>query len=396
MISESNVHKLEPVSNLQKKIMIIAAEASSAHYAAKLIREWKKQNDQHYFFGVGSDEMESLGFRRIGKSEEMAVMGIAEIVQHYSFLKNIFYQLLAAAENQKPDIVILLDYPDFNLRLAKKLKTMNIKVFYYISPQVWAWRKNRIHDIKAYCEKVFLLFPFEKTFYDQHSVSNEFVGHPLLEDLNTELLNPDKIFFQRSKYGISANEKVLALMPGSRKSEIEQHFQIQQDVARRLLIQHKDLRLLICVAPPLSKEYILQKLENFNLPYILLKEDPNLMISMSDYVLVASGTATLMVGLLEKPMVIMYKMKWLTGVIGHILIRNLKFFGLVNLILDEEVVPERKQKQANVEELTSLMNRFITDQKHTDITIQKLKKLKTLLGEIGATRRVVAALNKYL
>jgi lipid-A-disaccharide synthase len=388
------------IKPLNKRIMIVAAEASSTHYAAQLMREWSKENSSnsanHYFFGVGSNEMESLGFNRIGKSEEMAVVGIAEIIEHYGFLKNIFYKLLAESEKNRPDIVILMDYPDFNLRLAKKLKEMGIKVFYYISPQVWAWRKNRIYDIKAYCEKVFLLFPFEKAFYDLYEVPNMFVGHPLLDDLNPDLLDSDKVFFQRSKYGISSKEKVLALMPGSRHSEVEQHFQIQQDVARKLMIKYPHLRLLICVAPPLSKEYILQKLENFNLPYILLKEDPNVMISMSDYVLVASGTATLMVGLLEKPMVIMYKMKWLTGLIGKMLIRNLKFFGLVNLILDEEVAPERKQKFANVNELTGLLEKFINDEDHVHQTKQKLKKLKTSLGDKGAASRVVRALNKYL
>lgn len=376
--------------------MMIAAEASSAHYAVQLLKEWQAQNCKHDFFGVGSNEMETLGFRRIGKSEEMAVMGIAEIIEHYSFLKNIFHQLVAEAVSNRPDIVILLDYPDFNLRLAKKLKLMGIKVFYYISPQVWAWRKSRIYDIKAYCEKVFLIFPFEKAFYDSYQVPNEFVGHPLLDDLNPDLLNPEKINFLRSKYGIKPEEKVLALMPGSRHSEIEQHFQIQQQVATNLMVKHKHLRLLICVAPSLNKDDMLKKLENFTLPYLLLKEDPNLMIAMSDYVLVASGTATLMVGLLQKPMVIMYRMKWITGVIGNLLIRNLKFFGLVNLVLDREVVPERKQEFANTIELTKLMDRYISDSDYTLKTIEQLKQLQTALGDRGATTRVVKALNQYL
>lgn len=383
--------------------MMIAAEASSTHYAAQLIREWQTQLkskklpfDKIDFFGVGSLEMESLGFSRIGKSEEMAVMGIVEIAQHYSFLKKIFYQLVEAAEKQRPDVVILMDYPDFNLRLAKKLKAMGIKVFYYISPQVWAWRKSRIHDIKRDCEKVFLLFPFEQKFYEQYQVPYEFVGHPLLDDLNPDLLDKEKIQFQRSKYGISPKEKVLALMPGSRRSEIEQHFQIQQDVAKNLSLKYNHLRILVCVAPPLSKEYLQQKMENFNLPYILIKEDPNQMISLADYVLVASGTATLMVGLLEKPMVIMYRMKWLTGVIGQILIRGLKYFGLVNLILDEEVVPERKQGDVTVPEITKLVDRYISDPTYTEKTIQNLKKVKLLLGDKGAAHRVVQSLNQYL
>lgn len=384
----------------QKKIMIVAAEASSTHYAAGLLREWQKENlataQKHYFFGVGSNEMEAMGFHRIGKSEEMAVVGLAEIIEHYSFLKNIFYNLLAEAQKLKPDIVILMDYPDFNLRLAKKLKAMGIKVFYYISPQVWAWRKSRIHDIKRDCEKVFLLFPFEKTFYDNYGVSNEFVGHPLLDDLDDSLLDAEKNKFRRAKYGISENEKVLALMPGSRHSEIEQHFDLQQQVAKNLLLKHKNLRILVCVAPPLSKDFILQKLENFSLPFILLKEDPNHMIALADVVLVASGTATLMVGLLEKPMVIMYKMKWLTGIIGQLLIRGVKYFGLVNLILNEEVVPERKQNQATLAELTQLTDRYLTDTHYTQSVIEKLKKVRHSLGNKGAAKRVVASLNMYL
>ena len=137
-------------------------------------------------------------------------------------------------------------------------------------------------------------------------------------------------------------------------------------------------------------------MENFNLPYILIKDDPNQMISLADYVLVASGTATLMVGLLEKPMVIMYRMKWLTGVIGKILVRGVKFFGLVNLILDEEIVPERKQGEVTVPEITKLMDRFISDSAYTAKTIQNLKNIKLRLGDKGAAQRVVKSLNHYL
>ncbi|MBC7458807.1 MAG: lipid-A-disaccharide synthase [Bdellovibrionaceae bacterium] len=384
--------------------MIIAAEASSAHYGAKLIKLWKKQErdggPKIEFFGVGTQEMEDLGFRRIGYAEEMAVVGLVEVIKHFSHLKAVFNRLIKEASKQRPDFVILMDYPDFNLRLAKKLKAMDIKVFYYISPQVWAWRKSRIHDIKAYCEKVFLIFPFEKIFYDHFEVPNDFVGHPLIEDLDESLYNKTLIQGHRQKYGIKNDELVLALMPGSRHGEIERNFPIQLESAKIILRKYKHVRLSICVAPTLTREHLLPYLENFSFPYLMIKDEPNRMICMADLILVASGTATLMVGLLEKPMVIMYKVNWLTGVIGNWLV-DIKFFGLINLVLDKETVPERKQGQTDPKHLAMLLEKYITDPKYTQSVINDLKQTKKALGydeadKKTATQKVIEALNKYL
>ena len=339
--------------------------------------------------------MEAAGFERIGKSEEMAVVGAAEIVKHYTHLKAVFNKLVAQAEARRPQVVILMDYPEFNLMLAKKLHTINIKCFYYISPQVWAWRKGRIETIKKYCEKAFLLFPFEAEFYKSKNVPYEFVGHPLLDELNEDFLNPEKIRFSKEKYGIKSTEKLLALMPGSRRGELDQHLDIQLEVARRLMLKYPSLRTAIFLAPSIRKEEMQARLENFKSPYILLQDDPNKMISMADYLLVASGTATLMVGLLQKPMVIMYKLKWLTGVFAKFFI-HVKFFGLVNLILDKEVVPERKQAAANPDELFKLLDRFVSDPEYTAGVIEELKNLTLHLGKKGATKRVAESLEKYL
>jgi len=383
----------------QNSVMIIAAEASSAHYAAQLMRYWHKNKLSVDIFGVGSAEMESLGQKRIGYSEDMAVVGLAEVVAHYSDLKKVFNNLVAEAIRRKPRFILLMDYPDFNLRLAEKLKKelgQDIKVFYYISPQVWAWRQGRIHTIKKYCDKVFLLFPFEVDFYKKFNVPHEFVGHPLLDDLNPELLDQSLQSYARERYGIKASEKVLALMPGSRRSEVEFNFHIQLETARLLVKKYSDLRIMILVAPTLSKEYLQSKLEHFNSPYILIKEDPNQMISMADFVLAASGTATLMVGLLQKPMVIMYRMKWLTGVLAKMLVKGVPFFGIVNLIMNEEVVPERMQAEANPEELARLLQRYIEEPDYRLSTIAKLAQLQHRLGDHGATARIGEALAKYL
>ncbi len=213
--------------------------------------------------------------------------------------------------------------------------------------------------------------------------------------MDPDLIDPVKIQYQKEKFGIKKTEKLLALMPGSRRGELDQHLDIQLEVAKRLLIKHDHLRLAVFVAPTIRKEEMIARLDNFKSPYMLMQDDPNKMISLADYVLVASGTATLMVGLLQKPMVIMYRVKWLTGVFGRMLVR-VKFFGLVNLILDREVVPERKLAYANPDELFKLMDRFVSDPEYTKETIEALKQLPQFLGEKGATSRVASTLEKHL
>jgi lipid-A-disaccharide synthase len=384
------------MSSSPKNVLIIAAEASSAHYAALLIRHWKSLGCNHYFYGVGSQEMESLGFHRLGRAEEMAVVGVAEIWDQWAVIKAAFDSCVRQIEERRPDVVLLMDYPDFNLRLGKKMRAAGIKVFYYISPQVWAWRKSRIHDIKEVCEKVFLLFPFEKAFYDEYEVPCEFVGHPLLDDLDLRLIEPETLAQRRAQYGVTGSERILALMPGSRRGEIAQHMALQLEVAKTLLKTYPHLRLMIFLAPSLKREILDPYLNSVGDNYIILQDEPNRMISLAHYVLVASGTATLMVGLLEKPMVIMYRVKWLTGVIGNFLTRGLKFFGLVNLILDREVVPERKQAEANHDELVRLLKCYIDSEEHTKMTVLALRELKMRLGDRGATARVAEQLESYL
>lgn len=376
--------------------MIIAAEASSAHYALKLMQHWKAKGKDYHFFGVGSNEMELNGFERLGKSEEMAVVGAAEIFAQYSKLKSVFDRLVQSAKERQPKIVIVMDYPEFNLFLSRKLYGLGLKIFYYISPQVWAWRKERVETIKKFCVKAFLLFPFEVDFYKSRDVPYEFVGHPLLDELDPELFDKQKISAHREKYGIKSSENILALMPGSRKGELDQHLNIQLEVARRLLKKHSDLRLMIFLAPTITKENMQARLENFRSPYILIQDDPNKMISLAHYVLVASGTATLMVGLLHKPMVIMYRMNWMTGILAKLFVRGVKYFGLVNLILGQEVVPERLQSAANPNELFKLMDRFIVDFTYREKTIEELKKISSFLGDKGATDRVAKTLESYL
>lgn len=377
-------------------VMIVAAEASSALFAQRLLEHWEKIGLKIEAFGVGTRQMEQLGFERIGKSEEMAVVGIAEAIEHYSHLKLVFNNLVKAAEERKPRVVIVLDYPDFNLMLSKKLHAMNIPVVYYVSPQVWAWRKSRIHKIKKYCQEVLLLFPFEKKFYEQNNVPHYFVGHPALDDLNPELLDRKSQLLARSRYGIKDTDIVLGLMPGSRKSEVRQLLQVQLETAKLLVKKLPNLKVFLLVAPTFDVDYLKDQLAESQFPIHLIKDEPFKMISMVDYMLVASGTATLMVGLLEKPMLIMYKMKWLTWIIAKIFVRGIKFMGLVNLILQKEACKEFFQLQVTPENMSKEVQRLIEDQSYRESVIQDLKSLKVFLGDKGATERVASRVMRYL
>lgn len=377
------------------EVLIVAAEASSVTYAQRLLEYWQQQHFPVKAFGVGSQDMEKLGFERIGKAEEMAVVGAAEIISAYSRLKKVFDDLVAAAAVRRPKVAIVMDYPEFNLMLSKKLHALGIPVVYYISPQVWAWRKGRVKTIKKYCKKVFVLFPFEVPFYQEHQVPCEFVGHPILDELDEKLFDPEYFKTHRNQCGIRDDEVVLGLMPGSRNLELKQHFAIQLEVARRLAKKYQNLKILILVAPTFEKEKLEPYLEDFRLPYMIMKDEPSRMVHLADFVLVASGTATLMVGLLQKPMVIMYRMKFLTGVFARLFIRGVKFFGLANLILNREVCPERWQSEANPDTLFELMDRYFQDPKYAARVKEELGGLRQHLGDKGATQRVARSLEEF-
>lgn len=380
---------------MKPRVMIVAAEASSAIYAEKLILHWKTEGFDVECFGVGTKSMESLGFERLGKSEEMAVVGAAEIISHFGLLKSVFDRLVEEASLRRPHVVIVMDYPEFNLMLSKRLHKMGLKVVYYISPHVWAWRQGRIHTIRKYCTQVLLLFPFEVPFFEKYKVPCRFVGHPILDEISEGSLDPRLTLEARRRCGIQDSDTVLGLMPGSRRLELKQHFSIQLEAAKILLRRHPKLRLLILVAPTFEKEDLHPYLEDFRFPYMVQKDDPAKMIQLCDLLLVASGTATLMVGLLQKPMVIMYRMKWLTGVLAKLIVTGVKYFGMVNLILNREVAKERFQSEANPETLAEDLERILSDSEYRQTLVRELAEIPKHLGHKGATARVAEALREY-
>lgn len=377
------------------QVLMIAAEPSSVLYAERILQEWKASKRSVQAFGVGSKLMQSMGFDLIGCSDDMAVMGLIEILKHYRFLKSVFDQILVEVDRRKPDFAVLLDYPGFNLKLAKELKKRGIPVIYYIPPQVWAWKQDRVYQIKENCDLVLSLFPFETEFYQKYSVNVKFVGHPLLDELDLSLAETAKVAMRKSQMGFAESDIVLGLMPGSRRSELEFNFPTQLLTARNLMQKYSNLKLVVMVAPNFEKSDLEPFFDNFRLPYVMLKDEPFKMIQAVDLVLVTSGTATLVVGLMEKPMIIMYKVKALTAFLARFLVPKDFIFGLVNVMHGRKVAPEIMQAEANPKRLTEELDRLIQDEKYRFEMIEKMKQLKFMLGERGATRRVVAALEPY-
>lgn len=377
------------------RVLIVAGEASSSLYAQRILEAWQASGRKVDAFGIGSREMEALGFRRLGKSEEMAVVGLSEVIKHFPLIRRVYHSLLDECDRIKPDFALLLDYPDFNLRLAKELKKRGIKVVYYISPQVWAWRRGRVKLIKKVVDEILVLFPFEETFYREHGMKVSFVGHPLLDELvrrDSEGKSLPNI--RREKFGLQPFETVLGLMPGSRESELKHHLQDQLAAAELLAKRYPQVRPVLLCAPTIERERLQGEVSNLSVPVQIIKADPLDMIEMCDILLVASGTATLMVGLLEKPMVIMYRMSPITAWFAKRLVTHTKFFGMVNLILEKEAMRELFQEAASPEGMATQLEQLLDENVRREKVLD-LKLLKEKLGAVGATSRVVLRLEEY-
>lgn len=345
-------------------------------------------------FGIGSRAMEKLGFECIGRSEEMAVVGLQEVIKHFPLIRSVFFNLLDEAKKRRPKFALLLDYPDFNLRLAKKLKALGIPVIYYISPQVWAWRTGRVKLIKRVVDHMLVLFPFEEPFYREHGVRVDFVGHPLLDELPPPMSEKD-FLFEKQKFGLGADELVLGLMPGSRHSEIQHHLQTQLEAAAMVMRRNPNVQPVLMLAPTLERSDVEPYLAGFPFSIQIIKDEPLKMIALADVLLVASGTATLMVGLMEKPMVIMYRMNAVTAWLAKRLVTKTKFFGMANLIMDRQVVPELFQEDANPERLASELLRYLEDPTERERVRKDLALIKERLGNKGATANVARILDGY-
>ena len=359
-----------------KKIVIIAGEESGDIHAAALIQQLKARFSNIEISGIGGKHMQNAGATLIYDLARYGVTGITEVVRFLRILRKAFQAIKAHLKAQKPDLLILVDYPGFNLRLAKYAKRkLGIKIIYYISPQIWAWKGNRIHLIKECVDKMAVIFPFEKTIYEKAGVPVSFVGHPLVEKIPSTI----NLLAAREKLHLPPHKMVIALLPGSRNNEIEKHMPILQETAVLLDKQLPNLHFVLPIAETINVEKIKAYFTNQNLSLTYSQGNAIDCMAAADFVIVASGTASLECALLEKPMCIIYKSSLLTYIAAMRLIK-VKFLGLCNLLANKMIVPEFLQYDCNAIELSQYILNFRNDLNQPQKMISQLSDIKESLS----------------
>jgi lipid-A-disaccharide synthase len=360
--------------------MIIAGEASGDLHGSGVVRELKRRHPKLEIFGVGGDRMKAAGMQLIYHINELSFMGFAEVLRHLPIIRSVKRALEMVLKFRRPDVLLLIDYPGFNLPFAATAKRNGVKVVYYISPQVWAWHRSRIKRMRGVVDKMLVIFPFEADLYRKEGVDAEFVGHPLLEVLRSNL--DRKGFFKR--YDLDPNRKLLGLFPGSRLQEVENIFPEMLKGAR-MIAREQEMQIAVAVAPTLDEKHFqpFYNLEGIH----LIKGATYEAMDHSDFALVTSGTATLETALFTTPMVVVYKTSWLTYLIGRAMVR-IKNIGLVNIVAGKRIVPELIQHRATGANLAREALKILRNESVLITMREELSKVRERLGEIGASQRV--------
>lgn len=346
-----------------KRVMIIAGEASGDLHAAKLVREVNEKNADITFYGIGGKNMVAAGVETLVDSAELAVVGLFEVLAHWNTISGALKKMQHLLRTEPPDLLVLTDYPDFNLRLAKTAKECGVKVLYYISPQVWAWRQKRVFKIRKLVDMMAVVFPFEETFYKKYDVPVRFVGHPLVDEIhvtNSETALKDEFLLDNDK-------PIIGLFPGSRQSEIKRLLPIIVDSAKQIIKEKPDAQFIIPVASTLNEDDILPYFNDVELDMRIISERSHDVMSVCDAVITVSGTVTLELSLLQIPMVVINKISRLSY---FLVTRTLKLdhIALCNIVANKRVVPELIQNEATVEKISrSLLELLDNTEERTKI-----------------------------
>lgn len=371
------------------KYYIIAGEASGDLHASNLMKELKKKDSSAEFRCWGGDLMQGQGGEIVKHYRDLAFMGFIEVALNIrTILGNIKFCKKDIISN-KPDALILVDYPGFNLRIAEFAHQNGIKVFYYISPQIWAWKKSRVHKIKRFVDRMVVILPFEKDFYARYDYDVDFVGHPLLDMIDSLPKNDANEFHQEN--GLS-EKPIVALLPGSRKQEIK----IMLSVMLTVVKDFPEYQFVIAGAP--SQEGSLYESIIGRTNVKLIEGQTHKLLQNSYAALVTSGTATLETALFEVPEVVCYKGSFISYQIARRVVDQtiIRFISLVNLIMDREVVKELIQKNFNTTNLRKELSRILSDEKSRSQMSQDFKELKQKLGGAGASEKTAKILVDHL
>lgn len=359
------------------KYYIIAGEASGDLHGSNLMKSLLKEDANAEIRFWGGDLMQNVGGTLVKHYRELAFMGFAEVILNLKTILNNIKFCKSDIAKYNPDVIIFIDYPGFNMRIAKWAKERNIKTHYYISPQIWAWKENRIKDIKRDFDKLYVILPFEKDFYEKkHNFPVEFVGHPLIDAIHNRKIIDGNQFRKEN----NLDEKpIIAILPGSRKQEISKMLSLMLSVVN----DFQDYQFVIAGAPSQEYSFYQQFLKGKNIKFVANKTYD--LLSNSHAALVTSGTATLETALFKVPEVVCYKGSWVSYQIAKRII-TLKYISLVNLIMDEEVVTELIQNDCNPLKIKTELTKILEESNRKKL-FEKYDELEQKLGGIGASEK---------
>ncbi len=368
------------MSKTARKIMIVAGEPSGDMHAAALIKALRSDESSVRFdcFGMGLEQTQRAGLRRLVDARDLSLVGLFEVVSHYPKLRRAYRRLLRALREEAPTLLVLVDYPDFNLKLAGDAKRLGVKTLFYISPQVWAWRAGRVKTIARRVDMMAVVFPFEEKIYRDAGVPVRYVGHPLLEQV-PDLPPPPR----------DGNDKNVLLMPGSRLVEVRRLLPTLCRAAVKLAARVPSVRFSLLLAPGVPDALVREELAQYGVECELIREDPYSAMRGSDLAITASGTATLQLALCATPMVIVYKVSWPTYWLLKRLVTT-PHIGLVNVVAGKRISPELIQGQASADAICREAAALLEDRTLAQRTKRELQDVRHALGEDGGVEKLAA------
>ena len=367
-----------------KRVLIIAGEASGDLYGGNLVKAIRAVDPSIYFLGVGGSHMKGAGVRLLRHAGEMAVVGLPGAKRLLTILE-AFREVSVCLARWRPDLLILIDYPEFNLMLAGRAKRHGIPVMYYVSPQIWAWRPGRINTIRGRVDRMVVILPFEEKLYQEAGVKVSFVGHPLLDIIAQEKEGD-------SLGGWDGNEqscRLIGLLPGSRSSEVSRLLPVMLDMATIVVEMLPEVRFLLPLAPTIGREQINNHLKGRNLPLTVVEGSTHKVIRACELMVAASGTVTLEAAILGTPLVVLYKVNPLTYWFGKRLVK-VKHLALTNIIAGETVAPELIQHEVTPERVARESMMIFNDERRKEWIKGRLQDVRKQLGTPGASHKAAA------
>jgi lipid-A-disaccharide synthase len=377
-----------PERAVQPWVMVVAGEASGDQHAAAVVAALKQLDPSLRFFGMGGPKLQAQGVELVHGAHEISVMGIVEVLPKVPRIWRVLGDLARAAEERRPVAALLVDVPDFNLRLAKRLKALGVPIAWYVAPMAWAWRESRVEQLRERVEQLLCILPFEEKFFRDRGVSATYVGSPVLEQMPA--VRPAREF--RKQLGLDLEAPTLAVLPGSRRSELSRLLPTLVEVARRQSQLHPGLQVVVPIASGLPRGWVTAPFEGSGVAPIFIEGQAPQTVGASDVAVVASGTATLEAALMHRPLVAVYRVSPVTYLVGRTMLK-IPFVCLVNLLAERRVVPELLQGDANPAAIVAALEPLWKGPERAAL-LAGLDEVRAKLGVPGAAGRVADAVLK--